>query len=86
MSRVRAIFEKGVFRPLEAVSLPENCEVVFEPQVVESHSDGKPFAGVYAVLAERYESGETDVAARHGEHQPRRWLTSTGTNGNPPVS
>lgn len=70
MSKVRAIYEKGVFRPLEAVSLPENCEVVFEPQVVKRPSDGGPFEGVYAVLAERYESGESDVAARHDEHQP----------------
>jgi predicted DNA-binding antitoxin AbrB/MazE fold protein len=70
MRKVRAVYEKGVFRPLEAVSLPENCEVEFEPQVVTSHSEGKPFDGVYTVLAERYESGETDVAARHDEHQP----------------
>jgi predicted DNA-binding antitoxin AbrB/MazE fold protein len=70
MSKVRAIYEKGVFRPLDAVSLPENCEVEFEPQVVQHHADGKPFDGVYAVLSERNGSGETDVAARHDEHQP----------------
>ncbi len=70
VSKVHAIFERGVFRPLEPVSLPENCEVVFEPQVVKRHSDGKPLDAVYAVLSERYESGEIDVAARHDEHQP----------------
>jgi hypothetical protein len=25
---------------------------------------------VYAILSERYNSGESDVAARHNEHQP----------------
>jgi hypothetical protein len=26
--------------------------------------------GIYAVLGERYQSGQHDVATRHNEHQP----------------
>jgi predicted DNA-binding antitoxin AbrB/MazE fold protein len=70
MSRARAVYEKGVFRPLQPVTLPENCEVVFEPQIVREPGDGKDLRAVYDVLAERYESGESDVAARHDDHQP----------------
>ena len=63
---VHAVFEKGIFRPLEPVGLPEACEVEFEPRLVEP----RKMADVYRVLSERYESGENDVAARHNEHQP----------------
>lgn len=41
MSTVRAVYEKGVFQPLDAVWLPENWNVEFEPQVVRSHSVGR---------------------------------------------
>jgi len=70
MSLVRAVFEKGVFRPTHPVSLPEHSEVVFEPRVVDSGKAALDLKDVYAVLSERYRSGKTDVAARHEEHQP----------------
>ncbi|HEY2410800.1 MAG TPA: antitoxin family protein [Pirellulaceae bacterium] len=63
---IHAIFEHGVFRPLEDVLLPEACEVEFEPRVIDS----KSMAGIFKVLSERYSSGEHDVAERHNEHQP----------------
>lgn len=66
MSLIHAIFENGVFRPLQPVELPEACEVEFEPRLVQP----TPMSDVYAVLAERYISGETQVAERHNEHQP----------------
>ncbi len=68
---VHAVFESGVFRPLEGVDLPERCEVEFEPRPVQSstQNDAK-LSAIYRVLAERYETGEHDVAARHSEHQP----------------
>lgn len=34
MGMVHAIYENGVFKPMEPVALPEQTEVVFEPQVV----------------------------------------------------
>jgi predicted DNA-binding antitoxin AbrB/MazE fold protein len=70
---IHAVFEDGVFRPLEPVDLPERTAVEFEPRV----TDGPPsppmaegLAKVYAILGERYDSGHAGTAARHDEHQP----------------
>jgi len=71
MKTVHAVFEKSMFRPLEAVELPERCEVEFEPRPVSAPANGdESLSSVYSILSERYESGESDVAARHNEHQP----------------
>ena len=71
MKTIHAVYESGVFRPLEAVELPERTEVEFEPRPVArpEDRDGR-LDGIYAILGERYQSGERDVAARHNEHQP----------------
>jgi len=71
MKTIHAVFEAGVFRPLGPVDLPERCEVEFAPVIV-GDLQPKPGSmdGIYAVMSERYESGEHDVAARHNEHQP----------------
>ena len=63
---IHAVFENGVFRPLGPVALPEACEVEFEPRLVQPGQMDQ----VYKILAERYASGDADVAARHNEHQP----------------
>ena len=71
MKTIHAMYEMGVFRPLEAVELPERTEVEFEPHLVAPPADRNGVLdGIYAILGERFESGETDVAARHNEHQP----------------
>jgi predicted DNA-binding antitoxin AbrB/MazE fold protein len=71
MKTIHAVYESGVFRPLEAVELPERTEVEFEPRPVEQPKDRNGrLDGIYAILGERYQSGEHDVAARHNEHQP----------------
>jgi len=71
MKTVHAVYESGVFRPLETVELPERTEVEFEPRPVAQVEDQDDrMEGIYAVLGERYQSGERDVAARHNEHQP----------------
>lgn len=70
MNTVHAVFENGVFRPTEKVDLPERCEVAFEPRLVRPPAEAAALERVYAVLSERYDSGEKDVAARHNEHQP----------------
>ena len=54
----------------EPVSLPGPCEVEFEARIVNGDASAPAMDGVYAILAERYASGEHDVAARHDEHQP----------------
>ena len=70
MGVVHAIYEKGVFRPVQPVELPENCEVEFEPRVVDSNGVGCASEELYGLLNKRYESGESDTAERHNEHQP----------------
>ena len=68
---IHAVYESGVFRPLEAVELPDRTEVEFEPRLTASTENHKDqLDGIYAILGERYQSGENDVAARHDEHQP----------------
>ena len=70
MRIIHAIFESGVFRPTEPVDLPDHCEVEFEPRPVNGAVSPAALDGVYAVLGERFASGEADTAARHDEHQP----------------
>lgn len=70
MKTVHAVYESGVFRPLETVELPERTEVEFEPRPVTQLERDGGLDGIYAILGERYQSGEHDVAARHNEHQP----------------
>jgi len=71
MKPILAVFENGVFRPMEKVDLAEHTKVEFEPRVIdgEALSDAE-LDKLYAILSERYESGDSDVAARHNEHQP----------------
>jgi predicted DNA-binding antitoxin AbrB/MazE fold protein len=74
MATIRAIFEDGVFRPLDRVELSEPCTVEFEPQLIDRPEGARPVPGsldaTYEVLSRRSASGESDVAARHDEHQP----------------
>ena len=73
---IHAVFENGVFRPTEAVDLPEQTEVEFEPRVLaetpsttQAHmSEG--LRQIYEILGRRHNSGHTDTAERHNEHQP----------------
>lgn len=80
MKTIAAIYENGVFRPTEPVDLPEGAEVMVEPKD-EDYGRPKPSdpefahlspgqAKIYAILSERYDSGQTDLAERHNEHQP----------------
>lgn len=65
---IRAIYENGVFRPTEPVNLPERAEV--EVLLPHRPSDDEKLDSIYRIIGESYESGETDVAERHNEHQP----------------
>ena len=64
---IHAVYEGGVFRPIEAVDLPEQTSV--ELQVQESKKI-PTLDDVYAILRMRFNSGEGDLAERHNEHQP----------------
>jgi predicted DNA-binding antitoxin AbrB/MazE fold protein len=71
MKTIHAVYEKGVFRPLEKVELPDHCEVEFAPRIVNTKSP-KPGSmdAIYEIMSQRFETGEHDIAARHNEHQP----------------
>lgn len=66
MTQIEAVYEDGVFRPLEPVTLPEHTRVTV---AVPTPAAGTP-PGVREVLSRRHTSGATDTAARHDEHQP----------------
>ncbi len=71
MHAIHAVFEKGVFRPIDPVDLQERTLVVFEPQVVNVGAAPRPAqAGIYEVLGRSYETNLPDLAMRHDEHQP----------------
>ena len=70
MTTVHAIFENGVFKPQEPVDLPEQARVEFEPRVVAKPGEADDQESIYAILGERYQSGQIDGAERHNEHQP----------------
>ena len=67
---VHAIYKNGVFRPIQTVDLPEGAEVNFEPRVVAPSDAPDDQEAIYAILRERYDSGQHDSAERHNEHQP----------------
>jgi predicted DNA-binding antitoxin AbrB/MazE fold protein len=79
MKTVHAIYEKGVFPPIEAVDFPENAAVEFEPRLIEptipdvikkvAETDPGLLA-IYEILSRRHSSGRRDTAERHNEHQP----------------
>jgi predicted DNA-binding antitoxin AbrB/MazE fold protein len=67
---IQAIFENGVFRPTGQVAMPEHCVVEFEPRIVSAPAEVPSLSDVYEILDRRFESGESNVAARHDDHQP----------------
>ena len=70
MSNIHAIYQDGVFRPIQPVDLPDRCEVEVEIHAIKTEPQRPSLDDVYAVLGRRHSSGEHDVAARHDEHQP----------------
>jgi predicted DNA-binding antitoxin AbrB/MazE fold protein len=64
---VRAIYENGVFRPIEPVHLPERTEVDINLPDEEARENQE---AILAILRTSYPSGQRDVAQRHDEHQP----------------
>ncbi|HJT76433.1 MAG TPA: hypothetical protein VJ739_04455 [Gemmataceae bacterium] len=59
----------------EDLGMTEGQEVevrvrLIPPPVPSQPAMSEELAKVYAVLGERYDSGHTDTAERHNEHQP----------------
>ena len=70
MKTIHAVFENGVFRPTVQVELPDHCEVEFEPRVIGKPDEPAHQQRIAELLARRFNSGQTDIAERHNEHQP----------------
>jgi predicted DNA-binding antitoxin AbrB/MazE fold protein len=76
MKSLHAVFENGVFRPVERVDLPENSQVLIDvrpatrPEVSQPAGPDDGWGAVYEILSRSYPTGERDLAARHDEHQP----------------
>jgi predicted DNA-binding antitoxin AbrB/MazE fold protein len=67
---IHAVYENGVFRPTENVNLPDRCEVEVEIRQVKDSLGAPTLDDVYAILSARFDTGESDLAERHNEHQP----------------
>ncbi len=65
---IHAICENGVFRPTEAVDLPDHCEVEFEVRSVKEDSERPTLDDVYSVLTTSFDGGQPDDASNHSEH------------------
>ena len=77
MSTVRAIYEGGVFRPIDPVDLPERSVVHLVPEAMPTPQGAglQPMTkegldAIYEVLSRRYSGGDPYVSERHNEHQP----------------
>lgn len=70
MKSIHAVFEGGVFRPLEAVDLPELSEVEFTPTVVSKNGHNGDMQPIYDVLNRSFSTGDRHLAEHHDEHQP----------------
>lgn len=69
---LRAIFRNGHFDPIDPVVLPEGSEVIITmvEQVAASAHVEAAQQRVYESLLRSYDTGQSDTAARHNEHQP----------------
>ncbi len=76
MKAIHAIYENGVFRPIEPVDLPEGSKVAVEPlngstgSLATKPSEEDNLDELYEILSRSYATGASDLAARHDEHQP----------------
>jgi len=70
MKQIHAIYENGVFRPLDSVDLPNHTKVEFIPRPVDDSGNAEDLDAIYAVLSDSFETDSSDLAARHNDHQP----------------
>jgi predicted DNA-binding antitoxin AbrB/MazE fold protein len=74
---IHAVYENGVFRPIQPVALPEGTVVQLQTAeesidvraLVPPGTDEDLIRG-YEILGRRFTSGHHDTAERHNEHQP----------------
>lgn len=70
---IKAIYEGGVFKPLESVQLAEHTRVDVMVADIAATAPSDPVkrqAEMWSLLAQRFDGGDPQVAQRHNEHQP----------------
>jgi predicted DNA-binding antitoxin AbrB/MazE fold protein len=77
MNYITAVYEDGVFRPTVPVELPEGTaalvQIATESLNIRALAPPGTEAAqirIYECLAQSYETGDAQAAARHNEHQP----------------
>lgn len=71
MNAIPAVFEKGVFRPVDPVELPEGTRVVVETEETVSERIRAARRRVFETLSRSYDTGEPgNILETHNEHQP----------------
>ncbi len=70
MQSFEGIYENGVVRLLVPAAIPEHTKVTVVAQIPEKPTLGCNSPELYEILSHRYDTGETDAAARVDEHQP----------------
>jgi predicted DNA-binding antitoxin AbrB/MazE fold protein len=78
MTLIDAIHEGGVFKPTVPVNLPERAKVqlsVVEPRPLDAANEEaarreRGRKRIFEFLSRSYDTGQTDTAERHNEHQP----------------
>ena len=68
----RAVVKNGRLETSVPITLPEGTEVIFEPAPDQKNAKAKQAAQIriFESLGRAYETGQTDLAQRHNEHQP----------------
>ncbi len=69
MATITAVYENGMFRPTVPVDLPEGTTVHVLPAPPHAEQD-EARRQVFEILSNSYDTGDTEAAARHDEHQP----------------
>lgn len=70
MKEIQAIFENGVFRPIEPVKLPEGSKVELQPRLISEPAPEGHRARVHELLSRRINTGERNLAETHDEPPP----------------
>lgn len=67
---IQAIYENGIFRPTEPVSLPEHTPVTLHAELEPLEDDeGRDYSAIFRAAVPGH-TGIPDLAERHNEHQP----------------
>jgi predicted DNA-binding antitoxin AbrB/MazE fold protein len=72
MQTLYAIFEDGVLKPAQPLSLPPHAHVRLTLEVLEESDTNQPnpVSKIYEIMSRQHASGCADTAERHNEHQP----------------